>query len=36
MEERVCTKCGGDPQAIENFLWKNRLLGKRHAVDVVD
>jgi hypothetical protein len=32
MEERVCTKCGGDPQPIENFPWKNRLLGKRHAV----
>ena len=34
-EMRVCTKgtvCGGAPQPIENFGWKNRLLGKRHAV----
>ena len=30
--EKVCTKCGGDPQPIENFPWKNQLLGKRHAV----
>ncbi|HSL43556.1 MAG TPA: hypothetical protein VK897_08995, partial [Anaerolineales bacterium] len=34
-EMRICTKgtvCGGEPQPIENFPWKNRLLGKRHAV----
>ena len=34
-EMRVCTKgtvCGGEPQPIENFPWKNRLLGKRYAV----
>jgi hypothetical protein len=31
---KVCTKCGPEvgPQPIENFPWKNRLLGKRHAV----
>lgn len=34
MELRVRTKCGPavGPQPIENFPWKNRFLGKRHAV----
>jgi len=34
MQTRVCTKCGPTvgPQPIENFPWKNSLLGKRHAV----
>ena len=30
--ERVCTKCGPPAQPIENFGWKDRLRGKRHAV----
>lgn len=29
--ERACTKCNV-VQPIENFPWKNQLLGKRHAV----
>jgi len=32
METRICTKCGPPAQPIENFPWKNSLLGKRHAV----
>lgn len=32
METKICTKCGPPAQPIENFPWKNRLLGKRHAV----
>ncbi len=31
-ETRVCTKCGLPAQPIENFPWKSRLRGKRHAV----
>ncbi|HEX9386386.1 MAG TPA: hypothetical protein VF918_08700 [Anaerolineales bacterium] len=30
--ERVCTKYGPPAQPIENFGWKDRLRGKRHAV----
>ena len=32
MDAKVCTKCGPPAQPIENFPWKNQLLGKRHAV----
>ena len=32
METKVCTKCGGDPQPIENFPWKYQSLGIRHSV----
>lgn len=32
METKVCTKCGPPAQPIENFGWKDRLRGKRHAV----
>ena len=31
MKERACTKCNV-VKPIEEFGWKNRLLGKRHAV----
>ena len=30
--EKVCTKCGPPAQPIENFGWKSRLRGVRHAV----
>ena len=32
METRVYTKSGPPAQPIENFGWKNRLLGRRHTV----
>lgn len=32
METKVCTKCRPPAQPIENFGWKDRLRGKRHAV----
>ena len=32
MEMRICSKCDPPAQTIENFPWKNQLLGKRHAV----
>ena len=32
METKVCTKCGPPAQPIENFPWKNSLLGRRHSV----
>jgi hypothetical protein len=30
--EKVCTKCGPPAQPLENFPWKSRLRGIRHAV----
>lgn len=30
METKICNGCGGDPQPIVNFNWRNKAKGQRH------